>query len=43
MQIIAKSKSLLDLGSAPGSWSQAAKNINPALKIVAVDLLPVPI
>jgi len=33
---------LLDLGSAPGSWSQAAQSINPQIKIAAVDILPVP-
>jgi len=31
---------LLDLGSAPGSWSQAAQLINPHLSIAAIDLLP---
>jgi len=31
---------VLDLGSAPGSWSQALKVIEPNIKVVAVDLLP---
>lgn len=30
----------LDLGSAPGSWSQAIRTVNPNALIAAVDLLP---
>ena len=40
-KLIEKNSSILDLGSAPGSWSQAAQFINPSAKIAAVDLLPV--
>jgi 23S rRNA (uridine2552-2'-O)-methyltransferase len=31
---------VLDIGAAPGSWSQAVKRLNQSAKIVAVDLLP---
>jgi 23S rRNA (uridine2552-2'-O)-methyltransferase len=31
---------ILDLGAAPGSWSQVAANLGKAAKIVAVDLQP---
>lgn len=40
-KIIQKAKKVIDLGSAPGSWSQAAKTISPEVAIAAVDLLPV--
>lgn len=38
--LIEKADRVLDLGSAPGSWSQAVKTINPKAHIAAVDLLP---
>jgi len=31
---------ILDLGAAPGSWSQVAVKLAPKCKIVAIDLLP---
>lgn len=31
---------VVDLGAAPGGWSQAARRAAPAARIVAVDLLP---
>lgn len=40
-KLIQKNNNILDLGSAPGSWSQAALFINPSANIAAVDLLPV--
>jgi 23S rRNA (uridine2552-2'-O)-methyltransferase len=40
-KVIQKNTNILDLGSAPGSWSQAAQFVNPNAKIAAVDLLPV--
>ena len=39
--IFSKNKVVLDLGSAPGSWSQIAIK-NHASKVIAVDLLPMP-
>jgi 23S rRNA (uridine2552-2'-O)-methyltransferase len=38
--ILKEATTALDLGSAPGSWSQAIKSICPNTKIAAVDLLP---
>ena len=32
--------SVLDLGAAPGSWSQVVAKLAPKSKIVAIDLLP---
>ena len=32
---------ILDLGSAPGSWSEIAYRILPESKVVAVDILQV--
>jgi 23S rRNA (uridine2552-2'-O)-methyltransferase len=40
-KVIQRHNNILDLGSAPGSWSQAALFVNPTAKIAAVDLLPV--
>jgi 23S rRNA (uridine2552-2'-O)-methyltransferase len=37
--IFSKNTTILDLGAAPGSWSQIAIK-NPASKVVALDLLP---
>lgn len=35
------SKPILDLGAAPGSWTQAVLSLNSKAAIAAVDLLPV--
>jgi len=40
-KIIKQAKSILDLGCAPGGWSQICKNLNPQAKIVACDLLAI--
>lgn len=40
-KVIGNLTNLLDLGSAPGSWCQAAKSISPSIKIAAADLLQV--
>lgn len=37
--VLDRASKFLDLGAAPGSWSQAIKTINPAARIAAVDLL----
>jgi 23S rRNA (uridine2552-2'-O)-methyltransferase len=37
--VLDRASTFLDLGSAPGSWSQAIKTINPTARIAAVDLL----
>jgi 23S rRNA (uridine2552-2'-O)-methyltransferase len=37
--IIAKSKKILELGAAPGGWSQVALEINPKIEITAIDIL----
>ena len=42
---IAAARSIVELGAAPGGWTQALARANPAARIVAVDLLemePVP-
>ena len=36
---IANSKKILELGAAPGGWSQAALEINPKIEITAIDIL----
>ena len=38
-KILEKSKKVLEFGAAPGGWSQAALEINPKIKITAIDLL----
>ncbi|MDC0232900.1 RlmE family RNA methyltransferase [Pelagibacteraceae bacterium] len=38
-KIIKDSKNLLEFGAAPGGWSQVALEINPKIKITAIDLL----
>jgi len=38
-KIIKNSKNLLEFGAAPGGWSQVALEINPKIKITAIDLL----
>ena len=40
-KIIKKSKNLLEFGAAPGGWCQVALEINPKIKITAIDLLDV--
>lgn len=41
-KIIKKGDTILDLGAAPGSWSQVAtKYIGPTGKIIGIDLLPI--
>ena len=37
------SRPILDLGAAPGSWTQAVLYLQPKAVIAAVDLLPVAI
>lgn len=34
-------QTILDLGAAPGSWSQVAARQAPGAKIIAIDLLPI--
>lgn len=34
-------KAVVDLGIAPGGWSQVVRRVNPAAAIVGIDLLPV--
>jgi len=38
--LIRPGTSILDLGAAPGSWSQVAAKLGPSSRIVAVDLQP---
>ena len=38
-KLIKDSKRLLEIGAAPGGWSQVALEINPKIKITAIDLL----
>jgi 23S rRNA (uridine2552-2'-O)-methyltransferase len=41
-RILRKGQSILDLGAAPGSWSQvASKIVGDTGKVIAVDLLPI--
>ena len=35
---IANSKKILELGAAPGGWSQVALEINPKIEITAIDI-----
>ena len=37
--LIANSKKILELGAAPGGWSQVALEINPKIEITAIDIL----
>lgn len=37
--IINNSKNILELGAAPGGWSQVALEINPKIEITAIDVL----
>ena len=36
---IANSKKILELGAAPGGWSQVALELNPKIEITAIDIL----
>jgi len=36
---IANSKKILELGAAPGGWTQVALEINPKIEITAIDIL----
>ena len=36
---ISSSKKILELGAAPGGWSQVALEINPKIEITAIDIL----
>ena len=38
--ILRPAQTIIDLGSAPGSWSQLARQSNSSAKIIACDLLP---
>ena len=38
-QIITNSNNILELGAAPGGWSQVALEINPKIEITAIDVL----
>ena len=35
-----KNSTVLDIGSAPGGWSELVKTLAPASKVFAIDLLP---
>ncbi|MBF2735312.1 MAG: RlmE family RNA methyltransferase [Betaproteobacteria bacterium AqS2] len=37
---IKEARVAVELGAAPGGWTQALRRANPALRVVAVDLLP---
>ena len=37
--LIVNSKRILELGAAPGGWSQVALEINPKIEITAIDIL----
>ena len=37
--IITNSNNILELGAAPGGWSQVALEINPKIEITAIDIL----
>lgn len=39
--IFKDTKSVLDLGSAPGGWTEYVDKLNKEIKIVSVDLLPI--
>lgn len=41
-RILARGQVIVDLGAAPGSWSQvAASRVGPAGRVIALDLLPI--
>jgi 23S rRNA (uridine2552-2'-O)-methyltransferase len=39
--LIKGTRRVIDLGIAPGGWSQVVRRVNPAAAIVGIDLLPV--
>ena len=39
--IVRKAKHVVDLGIAPGGWSQLVRRVNPKAAVVGIDLLPV--
>ncbi|OYY73142.1 RlmE family RNA methyltransferase [Sphingomonas sp. 28-63-12] len=39
--LLKKARRVVDLGIAPGGWSQVIRRLNPAAAIVGIDLLPV--
>ena len=38
--LIRKAKAVVDLGVAPGGWTQVVRRVNPRAPIVGIDLLP---
>lgn len=38
--LLKKAKAVVDLGVAPGGWTQVVRKINPRAAIVGIDLLP---
>jgi len=38
--LLAGARRVVDLGAAPGSWTQAVRRLQPAARVVGVDLLP---
>lgn len=40
-KFVRKAKAVVDLGIAPGGWSQVVRKLAPQAKIVGIDLLPV--
>lgn len=39
--IVRKARHVVDLGIAPGGWSQLVRRVNPRAAVVGIDLLPV--
>lgn len=39
--LLKRARRVVDLGIAPGGWSQVIRRLNPAAAIVGIDLLPV--
>lgn len=39
--LVRKARRVVDLGIAPGGWSQVIRRLNPGAAIVGIDLLPV--
>ena len=38
-KVIEKSKYVLEFGASPGGWSQVVLEVNPRIKITALDML----
>jgi 23S rRNA (uridine2552-2'-O)-methyltransferase len=38
--IVRKARHVVDLGIAPGGWSQLVRRVNPRAAVVGIDLLP---